>query len=73
MGRLGSDYVTLNVTVLSVFEFGGTITRGETVFNQGGFTLGSLKSIASGKNWDSTYPSAIFSRLAQRRMLMSMC
>jgi RHS repeat-associated protein len=51
MGQLGPDYVTLNVTVPSVFEFGGTITRSGTVFQHGGFTFGSLKSIASGKNW----------------------
>ncbi|GLQ51611.1 hypothetical protein GCM10010872_30600 [Dyella flava] len=51
MAQFGPDYVTLNVTVPSVFEFGGTITRAGTVFQHGGFALGSPKSTASGKNW----------------------
>ena len=51
MGQFGPDYVTYNVTVPSIFEFGGTITRGGTVFHHGGLTFGSPKSIASGKNW----------------------
>ncbi|WP_158752693.1 RHS repeat-associated core domain-containing protein [Dyella sp. S184] len=49
--QFAPDYVTANVTIPSIFTFGYTLTRDGSLFGTAGFTFGTPKSIASGKNW----------------------
>ncbi|NID04757.1 RHS repeat protein [Luteibacter jiangsuensis] len=45
------DYVVINATVPSLFEFGYTFTKSGAVFSHGGGAVGNPKGMLTGKNW----------------------